>query len=289
MNIIFQIDGGIGKSIIGTAVLKAIKKKYNKANIIVVTHYPEIFIGNPNVNKVLKHDQLVGIHKNYIEKKDCKVFVTDPYSTSDFITEQKHLIEIWCETYGLEYDGEMPEFFLRKAEKDYFQQFYKLDKPIMVIHPNGGAMNQPLKYSWTRDLPSPLIEQVVDKFKNEYAIVHVKRPDQLVYPNTLQATDEIRSIAVLLTLSQKRLLIDSSTMHLATALGLPSVVAWVTTSPKVFGYDMHKNIVANPQTLDRQVEHSNYQKHFLFEDLNTFPYNNLNEVFDSNFIIKALK
>jgi hypothetical protein len=78
-------------------------------------------------------------------------------------------------------------------------------------------------------------------------------------------------------------------MHLATALGLPSVVAWVTTSPKVFGYEMHKNIVANAPTVERQIEHSNYQKHFLFEDLNSFPYNNLNEVFDANFIIKALK
>ena len=35
MNIIFSIDGGIGKSVIATAVLKAMRKKYDKAYIIV--------------------------------------------------------------------------------------------------------------------------------------------------------------------------------------------------------------------------------------------------------------
>ena len=35
MNVIFSIDGGLGKSIMATAVLKAIKKQYSKANILV--------------------------------------------------------------------------------------------------------------------------------------------------------------------------------------------------------------------------------------------------------------
>ena len=36
MNIIFKIDGGLGKSIMGTAIIKVIKKKYPKSNIIVL-------------------------------------------------------------------------------------------------------------------------------------------------------------------------------------------------------------------------------------------------------------
>ena len=37
MNIIFQIDGGLGKSILATAMTKVIRKRYKNANIIVVT------------------------------------------------------------------------------------------------------------------------------------------------------------------------------------------------------------------------------------------------------------
>jgi ADP-heptose:LPS heptosyltransferase len=286
--VICQVDGGLGKSIMFTAVLKAIRKQYKKANIIVVTAYPDVFIANPNVNKVLGFDQLSGIYSKEIMNKDAKVFVSDPYHRSDFITESEHLIKIWCESYGVEYNGEMPEMFLLKAEKEYFEPFYRLDKPIMAIQPNGGAQNQPLKYSWTRDIPVPIVEQVIEHFKNEYAILHIKREDQIVYPNTLQALDNFRSIAVLLSMSQKRLLIDSSAMHIATALNLSSTVAWVGTNPKVFGYEMHKNILANKHTREPNLNHSYYQKYLLFQDISTLPYNELNEVFDVSEIIKSL-
>lgn len=289
MTIIFQIDGGLGKSIMATAVLKAIRKQYKKANIIVVSGYPDVFISNPNVNKVLGFDQLSGIYAQYIMGKDAKVFVSDPYHTSDFITESAHLIKIWCESYGVEYNGEMPELFLLKAEKEYFEPFYRLDKPILAIQPNGGAINQPLKYSWTRDIPAPIVEQIIDYFKNDYAILHIKREDQIVYPNTLQALDNFRSIAVLLSLSQKRLLIDSSAMHIATALNLKSTVAWVGTNPKVFGYEMHNNIVANEPTREPNLQHPHYQKYLLFQDISTIPYNDLGEVFDVSKIINALR
>jgi len=287
--IIFQCDGGLGKSIMATAILKVIKKEYKKANIIVITGYPDVFIGNPNVNKVLHQQQVVGLYKSYIQNKDTKVFITDPYSTSDFITESNHLLKIWCDVYGLTYNGELPELFLSKGEKEYFAPFYKLDKPIMAIQPNGGAVGQPLKYSWTRDLPSSVVNEVVSQFKNDYAILHIKREDQLMYENTIGALDNWRSIAIMLTMSSKRLLIDSSSMHVATALNLPSVVGWIGTNPKVFGYDLHTNIMANEPTKEVNIESNSYTKHLLYEDIATLPYNDFSEIFDTQAIIKALK
>jgi len=289
MNIIFSIDGGLGKSIIATAVLKAIKKQYKKANILVSTGYPDVFINNPNVNRIITHANNSGIYKDFIQNKDAKVFISDPYSTSDYITESKHLIQIWCEMFGIEYNGEMPELFLSKAEKQYFEPFYRLDKPILAIQPNGGAINQPLKYSWVRDIPAPIVEQVIEHYKNDYSIVHIKREDQIMYENTIGALDSFRSIAIMLTMSEKRLLIDSSAMHIATALNLPSVVAWIGTSEKVFGYDMHTNIIANTPPKEYDLGHSYYQRMPLFEDISKIPYNDLNEVFDVNEIIKLIK
>jgi ADP-heptose:LPS heptosyltransferase len=287
--VIFAIDGGLGKSIMATAVLKAIKKQYKKANILVSTAYPDVFINNPNVNKIITNTNNSGIYRDYVQNKDAKVFISDPYSTSDYITESKHLIQIWCEMFGVQYNGEMPELFLSKAEKQYYEPFYKLDKPIMAIQPHGGAINQPLKYSWTRDIPVPIMEQIIERFKEDYAIVHIKRDDQFMYQNTIGALDNFRSIAILLTMASKRLLIDSSAMHIATALNLPSVVTWVGTNPKVFGYDMHKNILANPFTKELDLNHSFYQKLPLFEDISKIPYNDLNEVFDVKKIIDELK
>jgi len=289
MNIIFTIDGGLGKSIMSTAVLSAIKKQYPKAYIIVITGYPDVFIANPNVNKVLNHTQTNGIYKKYVMNKDCKVFVADPYNTSDYITESKHLIEIWCEMFGITYNGEQPELFISKSERQYFENFYKTEKPIFAIQTNGGAVGQPLQYSWTRDIPQTVVEEIISQFKDKYTILHIKREDQLSYPDTLQALDSFRSIAILLSLSEKRLLIDSSAMHIAKALGLSSVVMWVGTNPNMFGYENNQNIVANPPTREINLEHNYYAKHLLFEDLGTIPYNDLNEMFDIDTIIEAIK
>jgi ADP-heptose:LPS heptosyltransferase len=288
MVVIFQIDGGLGKNIMATAVLKAIKKQYSKANIIVVSSYPDVFIGNPNVNKVLTHETMSGIYEKYIMGKEAKVFVTDPYTTSSYITEEKHLIQLWCEMYGLNYEGEKPELFISKAEKQYFESFYKLDKPIMVIQPHGGAFNQPLKYSWTRDIPQPIMQEIINHYAKDYAILHVKREDQIIYENTFQALDSFRSIAVLLSMSTKRLLIDSSVMHIATALNLPSVVTWVGTNPNVFGFDIHTNITANEPTKKPDLNHPHYSKYLLFQDISSIPYNDLYEVFDIQKIVDAI-
>lgn len=289
MNIIFSIDGGLGKNIMATAVLKAIRKQYKKANIIVSTAYPDVFINNPNVNRIITHNNNLGVHRDFIDNKEAKVFITDPYTHTDYITESKHLLQIWCKMFDVEYNGEMPEMILSKSEKQYYEPFYKLDKPIMAIQPHGGAINQPLKYSWTRDIPSPIMEQVIDYFKNDYAIVHIKRDDQIMYANTIGALDNFRSIAVMLMLSEKRLLIDSSAMHIATSLNLPSVVAWIGTSPKVFGYHIHKNIMANEPDKPLDLNHPYFQKLPLFEDISKIPYSDLNKVFDVADLIKALK
>ena len=50
MNIIFQISGGIGKSILATAVCKAIRKKYPNDKLIVVTGYPDVFTNSKKVD-----------------------------------------------------------------------------------------------------------------------------------------------------------------------------------------------------------------------------------------------
>lgn len=289
MNIIFDISGGLGKNVLSTAVLKAIRTEHPKANVIVLTSYPDVFIGNPNVNKVVQHGSITGLYKDYIMGKDTKVFITDPYTCSDYLTESKHLIEIWCKLCEVPYNNELPELFISKAEVEYFAPFYQLEKPIMAIQANGGPVDQPLKYSWVRDIPAPVMHDVIQHFKKKYTIVHIKREDQPSYPDTIAALDSFRSIAVLLSLAERRLLIDSSFMHIATALGLQSLVCWIGTSSKVFGYEMHGNLHANAPDKELNLDHPYLQKLPLFEDISKCPYTELSSIFNSEDIIKALE
>ena len=96
---------------------------------------------------------------------------------------------------------------------------------------------------------------------------------------------DIVGVGVLLSMSSKRLLIDSSVMHIATALNLPSVVTWVGTNPKVFGFDIHTNIISNEPTKKPNLNHPHYFKYLLFQDISSIPYNDLYEVFDIQKIV----
>ena len=72
MNIVFQIDGGLGKSIMATAMVKVIKKRYKNSNLIVVTAYPDVFLNNPYINEVYNTSNINGFYLKYIKDKDAK-------------------------------------------------------------------------------------------------------------------------------------------------------------------------------------------------------------------------
>tara|TARA_B110000977_G_C11040011_1_gene478508 strand:- start:120 stop:1001 length:882 start_codon:yes stop_codon:yes gene_type:complete len=289
MNVIFQVDGGLGKSIMATAMVKVIKKRYKNANIIIVTAYPDVFLNNPNVFETHHTSQINGLYLKYIKDQKCKIFVEDPYRNSDFITEQPiHLFKTWCKIYGLTYNNEQPQIYLTQPEIEYFSPFYKTEKPILVIQPNGGPEGLGYQYSWTRDIPSPTVNEIIEHYKESHTIIHIKRKDQPVYPDTLQALDGFRSIAILLQIADKRLLIDSFTQHMASALNLKSTICWVSTKPEIFGYKSNNNIKAKPFTKEPNLTAAVYNPFNLAQDISSIPYNDLNEVFDTTEIITSI-
>jgi hypothetical protein len=83
------------------------------------------------------------------------------------------------------------------------------------------------------------------------------------------------------------LLIDSCLQHAATALGLPSTVLWVGTSPKVFGYNLHNNIVAQlPNTVKLPDSYLfDYNFNGMVHECPLFDTN----IFNINEIIESLK
>jgi hypothetical protein len=154
---------------------------------------------------------------------------------------------------------------------------------------NGGAQGQELRYSWARDIPTNIVQAVIEEFKNTHNIVHIRREDQIGYEFTTPVTDNFRALAVLVSLSDKRLLMDSFGQHTAAALNKPSTVLWIANTPVVFGYDVHDNILANPFTKRPELKHSYFQKFDISGNLLEFPYNNESEMFDVDKVIASIK
>jgi len=287
-NIVFQIDGGIGKVIASTSVAKAIKKKYPNDNLIVISGYPEVYLNNPNVFKSLQFGNINYFFTDYIEKKEALLFLHNPYLEVDYVQENKHLIQVWCEMFDIPYNGEMPEIYLTRRELDFYQNKYKSDKPILLMQTNGGA-NAELKYSFARDLPSNVVVKVIEHFLKDYNIVHVRREDQIGYANTTPIHAHFREILALTLLTQKRLLIDSFLQHACASMGLKSTVCWITNSPKVLGYELHDNILANPFTHQPELKNSFLSKFNIGGEPIEFPYKSEDEIFDIEKIIASIE
>lgn len=288
MNIILQINGGIGKCVMATAVCEAIKKQYPEDELIVISGYPDVFLNNPNVHRAFGYNRFSYFYNEFVEGKEFKILAQDPYLETAYARQDEHLIKTWCDMNNILYNDEKPNIHLSHAEIEFFLKKFNSDKPILAIHPNGGGDSN-MKYSWTRDLPSTVVVQVIEHFRKSYNIVHIKREDQTTYDHTFPFLESIRAAAVLIYLSSKRLFIDSFPQHIAVSINKPSTVCWIGTSPKVFGYDMHDNILSNPETRKPDLRNSIYTKYSFGGDIFENPYNKESEIFTVDKIIKSIE
>jgi hypothetical protein len=292
---IFHIQGGLGKVIASTAVAKCIKNNFPSRKLIIVCPYPDVFINLSFVDRVYQLGNTNYFYQNYIENKDSLIFHNEPYFTTDHIHKRLPLIQTWCKMYGLEYNGEQPELVFNPLQKKISKDVWKKsEKPIMVIHTNGGLITPDAKpYMWARDMPFNIAQEIVDKYHKEYTIYQCTKinSSKCINANIVEFNNEMQlsplEFLSIIIHSEKRVLIDSCLQHAAAALNLPSVVLWNGTSPKVFGYDIHKNIeTIKPHNFKLP---GSYLFDFDFTGIeNEYPFDEDDEIFDIDEIFKSI-
>ena len=287
--VVWHIEGGLGKNVAATALISSVKKKYSDRKLILVVSYPEVFLNHPDIHRVYRVGMTSYFYDDFIKDKDTIVFKHEPYFQSDHIMKKKHLIENWCDLLGVKYDKQQPVLYPNMIQKDIMFN-WKRDRPVMVIHTNGGPVQQDTLYSWTRDMPYGIAQRIVDKYSSKYHIIQIGRNpghalNGVEFVNQPMTNHELFSVLVL---SDKRILIDSCLQHAAAAMQLKSTVLWVGTSSKNFGYELHDNIVAKPPKGNVKLVDS-YLFDYSFDGIaHECPYMDYEEMFDVNTIFKSI-
>lgn len=292
---IFSIQGGLGKVIASTAVAKCIKNNYPDRKLIVVCPYPDVYINLPFVDRVYKLGATSYFYQTYIENQDSLIFANEPYLTTTHIHKKLPLIQSWCLMYNLTYNEEQPEIIFNPLQKEISKGVWVKDKPVMVIHTNGGLIsdNAP-QYLWARDMPFTVAEAIVKKYSKDYTIYQCtkKNSQKLEDVNVVEWNQNLRLSTMeylsILLHSEKRVLIDSCLQHAAKALNLPSVVLWNGTDPKVFGYDIHTNIqTQKPQNFKLP---NSYLFDFDFTSpLDQYPFQESDEMYSIDEILESIE
>jgi hypothetical protein len=151
----------------------------------------------------------------------------------------------------------------------------------MVIQTNGGPLEDDKPYSWTRDTPPYISQQIINHYLPKYHIYQVCRNESQVIPGAVGIFNKMTNTELisLLAVSEKRILIDSCLQHAAAGINLKSTVLWIGTSPKLFGYDIHSNVVALPPKRKPKL-YSSYLFDYSFDGLiEQCPYDDAEEIF----------
>lgn len=279
---VWQIQGGLGKNVAATALLKSIKETYPDRKLIVVASWPQVFLNNPHVDRVYNGGSIPHFYEDYIEEKDVIICTQEPYHQTGHITKKQHILQSWCELLGIEYKNQQPQLFYNYAEQKAYQQ-EPSSKPILLIHTSGGPLNDNVAYNWTRDIPMEFASAIVDKYSSTHNIVQVTREKgyKLQHPSVKIVDSSMTNLNLfsLFQNSNKRILIDSCLQHVAAAMNLPSTVLWVGTSPTLFGYKQHNNIVANlPKRANQLIDSSLFDYQFA-NNAYQCPYMDVKEIF----------
>jgi ADP-heptose:LPS heptosyltransferase len=287
---IWHIQGGLGKNIAATALCKDLKEAYPDRKLIMVVSYPEVFLNNPYIDRVYNLAQAPYFYEDYIENKDVIVCRHEPYNQTGHITKSKHLIENWCDLLEITYTEQQPSVYANFVQRQLIGLWLR-QKPTIVIQTSGGPLQgQKYSYSWTRDIPQDLAQTIVNKFKDQYHIFQITRPDGYRLEGVERIDQQYSGIELFAILinAQKRILIDSCLQHAAAAFKLPSTVFWIGTSPTVFGYNLHNNITAKlPKRANQLI--GSYLFDFQFENnIHECPYMELEDVFDIKEVISNI-
>jgi hypothetical protein len=288
--LVWHIEGGLGKNIAATALCQPIKQYYPDRKLIMVVSHPEVFLNNPYIDRVYFIGNKSYFYDDYIHEKDTLIFKQEPYNQTDHILKRKHLIHNWCDILGIEYKGQQPQVYVNMAQK-MTTGLWKRNKPVMVIQTNGGPLNQQkYSYSWSRDIPFEIAQEIVNTYKKDYHIFQITRPDSQKLDGVEVVDRQLSNMELfaLLVEAKKRLLIDSCLQHAAASFKLPSTVLWVGTSPKVFGYDLHNNIIANPPQGKVKLIDSYMFDYNLDGTLHECPYIGHNEMFNLDDIYNSI-
>lgn len=246
----YVIEGGIGKCTAFTALIPKLAEKAGES-IQIYTPYIDCFAFNPDV--VMAYEQSLPITDPRIMASD-NIFYCEPYK-SNFVFGKQHLIESYCELFGIEYSSTMVPKLYTTHLKDRADQWLKkngvTDKYIMVQFSGGQTPvgwsqdNQYASHNPGRNYPPYLAQHVINILRAEYpntAIIDCTLPNEPGYAETIKCDEHWAVIHEMLKSAEGFIGIDSSLQHFSASVGKSGVVLWGSTRWTQFGYSHNTNL-----------------------------------------------
>ena len=224
---------GLGDALFVSTVAHEIKRRRASSRVIVETHWPALFHNNPEVDAVFPAPSR--------PRQGCvEVVYERPWPPP-----RRHVLETVCARLGLPAPALRTYYCSLAEERRRARQIRPpSSRPLLVVHPFSGffaARSKQWDFArWRRflELLPPEIETVRFAGPEEPAT-----PTERAHHREMVSVD-LRLSAAILESADAFVGQESGLAHLATALGVPSVVLFTgLVPPDVFGYSQNVNLV----------------------------------------------
>jgi hypothetical protein len=252
---IFHINSHTPETdLIGTMVINSYKETHAEQQIIVISHFPDIWLHNPDVFRVYKHGQTPYFYDDFVKEKNSQIFALDPKLTTEQLLKKERLVETWCRMCGIKYNNSLPKIFLTQREKEVSSRLMNMKNPekppIFLIEPFVTFKKaRAFPFTWPKDIPVNIAQKIVNQMRTDgYHVVQIKNPNQ----PTLIGADSL-NLSLRLTMgfiesADKILCVDSFAQHISPALNKKTVVSWISGHPKNNGYEQNTNYIIKIDT-----------------------------------------
>lgn len=229
---LYRAPRGLGDALFVSTVAREVKKRRPEARVVVETHWQQLFHGNPDVAAVFPAG-------NSPRPGSFPIVYEQPWPPP-----RKHVLRLICERFGLE-DPELRTYYYPTPEERMKVRSIRPSsaRPLVVVHPFSGFFAARSKQwdfrHWKRylELLPPEIETI--RFGG---IEDPATPTDRQNHREMVGLD-LRIVAALLQSADAFVGQESGLAHLATALGVPSVVLFTGfVPPDVFGYPQNINL-----------------------------------------------
>ena len=234
----------LGDDLLCTIIAKQLREKGFK-NIWIKTFYPDIFLNNPDIDRVIKKEGKFDHASWEMERfiDGCNI-IAPHYTTYHEETDMdeppsRHIIDLMCGASGVDCPAVIKPFlFLDEKEKLAGKLF---DNQVCIQSGGAASRNHMKNKEWYPER----FEEVVECLKDKYQIIQVGTKQDHLLPGVtdMRGKTSIRETASLLYNSGFFIGLVGFLMHLARSVDCKSVIIFGgREAPSQTGYDFNTNL-----------------------------------------------
>lgn len=228
--------GGIGDLFMMTPGLLALKQKYPQALIdfAIPKSFHAVFEGLPGIRLLNIDDDPIEIqkYKRWVNLTDCPA---GKLESKQYPNVRQNRIEIFARSMGISKPrlsrthGFLPFYSVREDEREWAQRY------LQQINPEGRPVIgvQPFAADSYRNWPH--MEKLVEELSHKYCVLvfHHEPLNGFRFDNVTTVVEPLRNSIALASLCERLVVLDSSFLHIAAALKVPTIAIFGAISGRL--------------------------------------------------------